>query len=297
MKRASFAFAALFMLGAFPASSRGAEGGGPWDAADRTFGQTGKDLPGGVHKYGWPRSDLRVTLAGVTVEPALTLGSWAGFQSTGAEGQAMAMGDLVLVGTEVEPVIRELQAGSMDVLAVHNHLVGESPRLMYVHFEGHGDAGSLATALKRALAKTSTPVRAPTPRQPTAEDSRTLEQVQSVLGRKGSLAGRVLQVGVPRAEKIEEAGLEIPPAMGMATSMNFQRVGTQVATTGDFVLTASEVNPVIRELEAHGIAVTALHSHMLTESPRLFFMHFWGVGSPEQIGEALKVALSKCAVK
>jgi hypothetical protein len=297
MKRAFFSLAALFMLGAFSASSGGAEGGGAWGAPDRIFGQTGKDLPGGVHRYGWPRSDLHVTLAGVTVEPALALGSWAAFQSTGSAGKAMAMGDLVLLGSEVEPVIRELQAASIDVLAVHNHLVDESPRLMYVHFEGHADAGSLATALKRALAKTSTPVPAPTPGQPTAEESRAFEQIQSVIGRKGSLAGRVLQVGVPRAEKIEEGGLEIPPAMGMATSMNFQLVGTRVATTGDFVLTASEVNPVIRELEAHGIAVTALHSHMLAESPRLFFMHFWGVGSPEQIGQALKVALSKSAVK
>jgi Domain of Unknown Function (DUF1259) len=107
----------------------------------------------------------------------------------------------------------------------------------------------------------------------------------------------VLQVGVPRAEKIEENGMEVPAAMGMANALNFQRAGGQVATTGDFVLIASEVNPVIRELRSHGIAVTALHSHMLAETPRLFFMHFWGVGSPETIAAALKAALSKVNTK
>ena len=87
--------------------------------------------------------------------------------------------------------------------------------------------------------------------------------------------------------------MEIPPTMGMAISMNFQNVGNQVATTGDFVLLADEVNPVIRELTTHGIEVTALHSHMLNEKPRLFFLHFWGIGSPENVAEGLKAALSK----
>src|SRR5262249_4159963 len=116
-------------------------------------------------------------------------------------------------------------------------------------------------------------------------------------GRKGTLAGRVLQVGVPRTAKIEEDGMEIPASAGMATALNFQVVDGRVATTGDFVLVAEEVNPVIHELEGHGIHATALHSHMLRESPRLFFMHFWGLDDPTRIGEGLKAALGKMAVQ
>ena len=111
------------------------------------------------------------------------------------------------------------------------------------------------------------------------------------------MAGTVLQVGVPRADPITDGGMEIPPSMGMAESINVQTAGERVAATGDFVLVADEVNPVIAELQSHGIEVTALHSHMLRETPRLFFMHFWGVGTPPRIGEGLKAALSKVATK
>jgi hypothetical protein len=128
-------------------------------------------------------------------------------------------------------------------------------------------------------------------------DKAALDEVQEVLGRKGSMAGRVLQVAVPRAAKIEEAGVEVPPSLGMATALNFQVVDGRVATTGDFVLIADEVNPVIRELEAHGLQVTALHSHMLRESPRLFFMHFWGCDEPARIAAGLKAALGRVAVQ
>ncbi len=111
------------------------------------------------------------------------------------------------------------------------------------------------------------------------------------------MAGTVLQIGVPRSEAITDGGMEIPPSMGMAESINAEVADGRIATTGDFVLAADEVNPVIRELQLRGIDVTALHSHMLRESPRLFFMHFWGVGTPERIGEGLKAALAKVATK
>jgi Domain of Unknown Function (DUF1259) len=272
-----------------------------WTRLDAVFGAAGKDLPGGVHRYGWPRRDLHVRIGEVTVEPALGLGSWGAFVKTGKDGQALAMGDLVLLESELSPVVSELEAGGIEVAAIHNHLNGESPHVVYVHFSGRGDAAALAAGLKKALARTATPPAGPAApagaaKPPPAED-RAFATVQQVLGRKGTLAGSVLQVGVPRAERIEEHGIEIPPSMGMANALNFQRAGEQVATTGDFVLIASEVNPVIRELRAQGIEVTALHSHMLAESPRLFFMHFWGVGSPEKIAGALKAALAKVHTK
>ncbi len=269
-----------------------------WEAVDKTLGRPGRVLPGDVHRYGWPRSDLRVTVGGVEVAPTLALGSWAGLFKATPEGHLMTMGDLVLLADEVNPVVRALQAGGLDVLAVHNHLIGESPQVVYVHFGGHGEAQKVAQALRGALEATKTPLAAPgAAPSPSAAETAAFEKVQGVLGRKGTLAGRVLQVSVPRAGKIEEDGMEVPASAGMATALNFQVVESRVATTGDFVLVAEEVNPVIRELESHGIQVTALHSHMLRESPRLFFMHFWGLDDPARIGEGLKSALSKVAVQ
>jgi hypothetical protein len=269
-----------------------------WEAVDKTLGRPGKVLPGDVHRYGWPRSDLHVTVGGVEVAPTLALGSWAGLFRASQEGHVMAMGDLVLLADEVNPVVRSLQAGGLDVLAIHNHLIGESPQIVYVHFGGHGEPQKVAQALRAALDTTKTPTAPPAaPPTPSALETAAFDKLQAALGRKGTMAGRVLQVSAPRAGKIEEDGMEVPPSAGMATALNFQVVESRVATTGDFVLIAEEVNAVIRELEAHGIRVTALHSHMLRESPRLFFMHFWGLDDPARIGEGLKAALSKVAVQ
>jgi uncharacterized protein DUF1259 len=227
----------------------------------------------------------------------LALGSWAAFKKTGSGDEAIAMGDLALLDSEVDGVIRAFEAGGVEVLAVHNHLIGEMPRIVYVHFHGHGAADALAATIRKALETSKTPLAAGSPAKPSADEEKMYETVQGILGRKGTLAGRVLQLGVPRAAAIRDSGIEIPPSMGMANSINVQAAGAKVATTGDFVLVADEVNPVIRELQSHGIAVTALHSHMLREEPRLFFMHFWGLGTPEKIGEGLKAALSKVATK
>lgn len=269
-----------------------------WDAVDKVLGRPGKVLPGEVHKYGWPRSDLHVSVSGTEVASTLALGSWAGLFKAGPQGHVMAMGDLVLLADEVNPVVRALQAGGLDVLAIHNHLIGESPQVLYVHFGGHGDPQQVAQALRSALDSTKTPLAAPgAAPSPSAAETAAFEKIQTALGRKGSLAGHVLQVAAPRAGKIEEDGVEIPPSAGMATALNFQLVGNRVAATGDFVLIAEEVNPVIHELEAHGIQVTALHSHMLRETPRLFFMHFWGLDDPTRLAEGLKAALSKMAVQ
>ena len=293
---------ALTLAFAIPLSSAAQPADPLWSKVDAVLGAAGKDLPGGVHRFGWPRRDLHVRMGEVAVEPALALGSWGAFVKTGEDGSAMAMGDLVLLESELTPVVSELEAGGIEIAAIHNHLIGESPHVIYVHFSGHGQAAALAAGLKKALARTATPL-APAPpaaAKPAAAEEPAFATVQQVLGRKGTLAGTVLQLGVPRAERIEEHGMEIPASMGMATALNFQRVGSQgaqVATTGDFVLIATEVNPVIRELRAQGIEVTALHSHMLAETPRLFFMHFWGVGSPEKIAGALKAALAKVNVK
>jgi len=267
-----------------------------WKSVDGVFGTAGKDLAGGTHRFGWPRRDLHVNVGDVPVQPALALGSWGAFVKEGGD-QAVAMGDLVLLESELTPVLTALEAGGIEISAIHNHLINESPHVIYLHFSGHGNATALARTLKEALGKTGTPTTPAAPVKASAADEQAFKTVQEVLGRSGTLAGTVLQIGVPRAERIEEKGMEIPASMGMANALNFERVGDRVATTGDFVLLAFEVNPVIRELRAHGIAVTALHSHMLEETPRLFFMHFWGVDTPEKIAGALKAALSKVNTK
>ena len=271
---------ALFLLAV---SAFGAD---PWPAVDSILGQTGKPVAGDIHRYGWPRRDLDVRVGDVHVAPALALGSWAGFSAD------MVMGDLVLRPSEVEGVVRKLQEGGFEISAIHNHLLGETPMIAYVHYAGHGDPAGLARTLHDALSKTATPMTAAPPATPTKDDEAAFAIVSEVLQRKGTMAGRVLQFGIPRAETIIDGAMTIPPTMGVATAVNFQSAGKGVATTGDFVLIADEVNPVMRELEAHGIRVTAVHSHMLRESPRLFFMHFWGVGSPREVAEGIRAALT-----
>ncbi len=282
-------------LFAFGAHAQAPTPGRSWDDVDAIH-QSGKSMPGGVRRYGWPRTDLSVTVGAVPIEPALALGSWAAFCPTGNGEEAMTMGDLVLLGPEVNPVVGELELGGIEVLAIHNHLLGETPRLLYVHFHGRASATSLARSLMAALAKTKTPLDPPKILAgPTPPEQEAFETIQRALRRKGPLSGRVLQVSVPRAGRIEDGGIELPPAMGMAIAINFQVTTGGTASTGDFVLIADEVNPVIRELQSHGLEVTAIHSHLLREQPRLFFLHFWGLGPPEPIAAGLRAALEKVA--
>src|SRR5258708_2661149 len=247
-----------------------------WKAVETAIGKTGSLQPGDVFKIGLPRNDLMVSVRGVAISPALALGSWIAFKKMGSE--AVVMGDLVLTEAEVGPVMWSLQESGIEQTALHNHVLDESPRVMYMHIHGHGDAVQLAAAIRRALAYTKTPFAAPpgptlTKGPPPDIDFHRVEQV---LGRPGKDNNGVYQFSIARAEKINDVEMEIPPSMGVATAINCQPTGGgRAAITGDFVLLAAEVNPVIHALRENGIAVTALHSHMLTESPRLFFMHFW----------------------
>ena len=261
-----------------------------WDDVEQAIGRAGALQPGGVYKVSFPRSDLSVTVDGVTIKPALALGSWAAFVDAG-HGKAMAMGDLVLLEPEITAVIDALQKGGIDETALHNHLIGETPHVMYLHFSAHGDAVAIARTLHDALALTKTPM-GPAPAATPAEVDLPTADLDRIIGRAGKIAGGTYQFAIPRAEKILEHGMEIPPAMGMAIPLNFQPTGNgRAAITGDFVLVASEVNPVIRILRKGGIRVTALHSHMLDEKPRLFFMHFWANDDAKTLAATLRAAL------
>ena len=259
-----------------------------WTPVVQALGRAGAEQPGGVYKVSFPRSDLAVTADGVAVKPALALGSWVAFKGN------MVMGDLVLLESEVNPVISALQAGGIEQTAIHNHLIGESPHVMYVHIVGHQDASGLARTIHNALALTKTPMGpAPPPSAPELE----LPALDPIMKYKGKVNGGVWQYAIPRAETITEGGMEIPPAMGTATAINFQPTGGgRAAISGDFVMTAAEVNPVIRALRGGGIAVTALHSHMLGESPRLFFMHFWANDDAKKLATTLRAALDRMHV-
>jgi len=262
-----------------------------WKSVEDAMGRSGQPQPDGTLKFGMPRKDLNVTLDGTQIKPGLALGAWAGFKGSGSN--SMVMGDLVLTEDEVEPVMLKLQQSGIQITALHNHLLGESPHVMYMHIEGHGEAAKLATYLHDALALTKTPAATPASATPSAIDFDTA-QVDSAMGRKGKNNGGIYQFGVPRAEKITDDGLEVPPSMGVATAINFQPTGNgNAAITGDFVLLGSEVNPVMQTLRENGISVTAVHSHMLMENPRLYFMHFWANANAVQLAKGLRAALDK----
>jgi hypothetical protein len=262
-----------------------------WKPVEAALGRSGKPQPGDIYKFGLPRTDMHVTVDGVPIKASLALGSWLAFRKMGS--QAMVMGDLVLSESEVEPVMLKLQQEGIEQTALHNHVLNESPRVMYMHVSGHGDPVKLAHALHEALALTGTP--APSSAAPAAQElGIDADAIGKVLGSKGAVNGGVLQFTIPRAEKITDEGIEIPPSMGTATAINFQPTGPgRSAITGDFVLIASEVNPVIRALRENGIQVTAVHSHMLTEQPRLFFMHFWANDEALKLAHGLSGALGK----
>lgn len=263
-----------------------------WSRVDSAFGRRGVlQADSQVYRFGMPRGDLHVTAAGVDLRPTFALGSWLAFKAHG-DG-AVAMGDLVLTEAELAPVIARLQQGDVEQTAIHHHIVQESPRVLYVHIHAHGDPTTIAATVREALALTGTPQpSAPTTAAVAAAFAMDTSAVTATLGHSGRVNGGVWQVNVPRREEIHSGTLVVPPSMGLGTVINFQPTGDgRAAITGDYVLLGSEVNRVIRMLNEHAIAVTSLHSHMLDEEPRLFFMHFWANANAVALARGLRAAL------
>ncbi len=263
-----------------------------WKAVEGALGRSGKLQPDGTFKFAMPRKDLNVSVTGTPIKAGLALGSWVAFAGTPAH--AMVMGDLVLTEDEVAPVMTKLQEQGIQETAVHNHLLHESPRVMYMHIESHGDAANMAKAIHDALALTKTPTES----APAAGGDQNIgidtAQLDSILGRKGKVNGGIYQVSVPRSEKIMDEGMQVPSSMGTATALNFQPTGSgRAAITGDFVLLPDEVNPVLKALRDNGIQVTALHSHMLNDQPHLLFMHFWANDEATKLARGLRAALDQ----
>jgi len=264
-----------------------------WKAVEQALGKSGQLQDGDVFRVGMPRTDLSVTVKGVPVKAAFALGSYAAFKQVG--DHAMVMGDLVLLDQEVPAVMSGLFSGGLEVTAVHNHVNEVSPHVLYMHYEGHGEALQLARALRQALSASATPLGAPATPAPAGAPTLDTKQIEQGLGRTGrEVAAGVFQVTVPRAEAITENGTPLLPAMGVVTVLNFQPVADgKAAITGDFVLLDREVNPVARALRQHGVDVTAIHNHGLLDTPRLFYMHFWAVDEPGKLATALKAALDQ----
>jgi hypothetical protein len=285
-------FATVLLAAACAAPQRGGAQQIDWRAVDQALGRTGQMQPGDVYRFSMPRSDLNVTTRGVTIRPALSLGSWIAFKASGPNS-AVAMGDLVLTEAEFNRVIARLQQGGVGQTAIHKHLPEHSPGLWWTHIHAHGDPVAIARTVRDALALTGTP---PQPAQPPAAAPIDLDTaaVGTALGVAGRVNGGVYQVGVPRRETIRAMGIEVPPAMGMATVINFQPTGGgRAAINGDFVMIASEVDAVVKALADAAIEVVSLHNHLTDEQPRLMFMHFWANDDAVKLARGLRTALER----
>ena len=273
-------FSALLLL----ATAAVAQAAPDWSVVERVLGRAGK-LQDGVYKVGFPRTDLHVRMGRTPVLAAAALGSWMAFRKdeagAGSGSDVVADGDLVLLESEVNPVISALVEHGIEVSAVHNHLAEEQPKVMYVHFFARGDLEKITQGLKAALAATATPTGPAAPSKAAVTFDR--KAIEEVLGKPGTVNGAVLAFSFPRKHSIAMHGATLPPAMGMATAINFQPSPAGVAATGDFVLREAEVNPVIAALRSGGVKVTAVHNHLLDDDPHTFFVHFWAEGKPEVV--------------
>src|SRR5689334_6423485 len=230
-----------------------------WQKVDEIFGRKAA-VSGDVHRYGFPRGDLSVTLDGVAIKPAFALGGWVAFKP--AHGGAMVMGDLVLLESEINPVMLKLIEGGMEITAVHNHLLRANPATFYMHVGGHGDPVKMATVIHDALAASKTPLATTVGAAPPPAPDLNAAQLEQIIGAKSQANGGILQFSVPRRDAVSEHGTQlVPPGpTGVATGINFQPTGGgKAAITGDFVLIPEEVNPVVKALRANGIEVTAIH--------------------------------------
>jgi len=284
----SFSFA---LIGAVVLVSASAAIADPmWDKVGDAFGKTGTEMPGGVYRIALPRTDIKATLDGVELKPGFALGGWLAFQKMG--DTAMVMGDLVLTQDEVNPVMAKLLTAGIEVTALHNHLLRNTPFTMYMHIYGKGDPVKLATALHDALAQSKTPMTVTVPPAappPLDLDTAALDQI---LGAKGNNNGGVYGYGIRRGDPVTDSGMTVPASMGSAIGVNFQPTGNgKAAITGDFVLLGSELESVLKALRENGIEVTAIHNHMVDEQPRLFFVHFWANDDAKKLAQGLKAAL------
>jgi hypothetical protein len=264
-----------------------------WNAVGAAMGSPLKTEEGDVHTAEFLRGDLHVVNAGVTENPGMELGAEAMFHQT-TSGDAVMIGEATVTDQELNKVLARLeQDHTVEVTAIHKHLQDETPRLWWVHYAGYGNPVAIATTLHTAFAVTGMPLSAPAETEaPIPLDTAALDRI---IGVKGEAEHGVYHFHVPLAQQITDtrAHLTLPSVMEASTLLMFQPLsGGQAAINGDFAMIADQVNPVIQALQAHGITIISLHNHLLYESPRLFYMHFWATGDAPALAQGLRAALN-----
>ncbi len=299
MDKKSYLSIAIAMLilaiiyGGMQMSSPGQQGNNlqGWAPVENAVGRNGTLSPDGIFMISFLRTDVNVTIGNIWLNPAMGLDSWVAFQQTG--DHAMLMGDLVLTEDEIGPVRNKILEVGMNVTAIHNTLIGESPRVIDLHIEGDGDPVEMAKNIHDALLLSSTPFNATSIALP-ENNSLSQENLDHIMGNESTFKNGIYEYQVPRNERIMSGGMEVPASLDVATTIKFQPLsGDMAAITGDFALTANEVGPVIDTLTAGGIDVVAIHHHMLDEEPRLFYLHFWKTGNTYELARGLRAAVLK----
>ncbi len=257
------------------------------DQVEATLGVKGK-MQEGATVFSFPRSDIKVTVDGDPVPTGIGFGGWTAWKAL--KDRYIIMGDLVLLEKEINPVISALAEANIDVTGLHNHFIGEEPRVMFMHIGGMGSPDPMAKALRNALDKTATPKTPPSGTPPAL--SLDTKKIQQIIGHEGKEAGGVYKITLGRPG-VKMHGVELTASMGLNTWAAFAGTNEKAHVAGDVAMTAAEVNKVIRELRKGGINLAAVHNHMLDERPRIFFLHYWGTGPAEQLAKTVRSAFDQ----
>jgi hypothetical protein len=258
---------------------------------EQLTGAKGKlDRAASVFKVSVPRTDLALVVGGVKLTPPSGLTSWAAFQPMGAG--AMVMGDMVLTEDQVNPVMSIALDNGLEVTALHNHFLGESPRVMFMHIGGTGSVERLAEAVGKVFAAIRQPgVPLPNANIDPARTQLEFEKIATILGHRGDLAAGVYKVTIGRTATMH--GHTIGSTMGVNTWAAFSGTNDQAVVDGDFAMTESELQPVLKALRHAGVQIVAIHQHMTGEEPRIMFLHYWGIGRAEDLARGLRAALDQ----
>jgi len=247
----------------------------------------------GVFKVSVPRSDLAVTIGGVRMTPPMGLTSWASFKKMG--GDTLVMGDMVLLEDQVNPVLSAALDNGLEVTALHNHFFWDSPRVMFMHIGGMGDEAGLAAAVGKVFARIGETAggKGESPRADIDPSRTTLDpaRIEAVLGAKGQLADGVYRVTLGRSTQMH--GHAVAAAMGVNTWAAFAGSDERAVVDGDFAMREAELQGVLKALRGAGIEIVAIHQHMAGEDPRIVFLHYWGIGRPQELARGLRAALEQ----
>jgi len=262
---------------------------------EQLTGAKGKlDRAAGVFKVSVPRTDLALTVGGVKLTPPSGLTTWAAFESVGTE--AMVMGDMVLTEDQVNPVMSTALDNGLEVTALHNHFLGESPRVLFMHIGGSGSLEQLAGAVGKVFAQIKRPgTPLPHAEIDPAQSQLETEELATILGHHGDLSGGVYKVTIGRTAQMH--GHAIGSTMGVNTWAAFSGTNDQAVVDGDFAMKESELQPVLKALRHADILIVAIHQHMTGEEPRIMFLHFWGIGRAEDLARGLRAALDQTHAK